>query len=117
VAQGKHIDGGRCATAGRPAPRLWGCYRGVRARASAYPDVITGTAGARKRRFAGRGKGKSGGYRVVSYYADNDVPVLLLALVDKGERADLSQAGRRLDAGRLLRICSSSLLKNSEMDR
>jgi len=22
VAQGKHIDGGRCATAGRPAPRL-----------------------------------------------------------------------------------------------
>jgi hypothetical protein len=24
VAQGKHIDGGRCATAGRPAPRLPG---------------------------------------------------------------------------------------------
>jgi hypothetical protein len=39
VARGKHIDGGRCATAGRPAPRLWGCYRGVRARASAYPDI------------------------------------------------------------------------------
>jgi len=35
VAQGKHIDGGRCATAGRPAPRLRGCYRGVRAQASA----------------------------------------------------------------------------------
>ena len=34
VAQGKHIDGGRCATAGRPAPRLRGCYRGVRAQAS-----------------------------------------------------------------------------------
>jgi len=34
VAQGKHIDGGRCATAGRPAPRLpdsiarrWGLTR------------------------------------------------------------------------------------------
>ena len=28
-------------------------------------DVIEGTGGARKVRFAGRGKGKSGGYRVI----------------------------------------------------
>jgi hypothetical protein len=56
--------------------------------------IIPGTGGARKRRIAGRGKGKSGGYRVVSYYAGDDLPVLLLALIDKGERADLSQAGR-----------------------
>jgi hypothetical protein len=27
-------------------------------------DVITGTGGARKRRFAGHGKGKSGGYGI-----------------------------------------------------
>ena len=57
-------------------------------------DVIPGTGGARKVRFAGRGKGKSGGYRVVSYFAADDVPVLLLALIDKGERADLAQAER-----------------------
>jgi mRNA-degrading endonuclease RelE of RelBE toxin-antitoxin system len=57
-------------------------------------DVIPGTGGARKVRFGGRGKGKSGGYRVVSYFAANDVPVLLLALIDKGERADLAQAER-----------------------
>jgi mRNA-degrading endonuclease RelE of RelBE toxin-antitoxin system len=57
-------------------------------------DVITGTGGARKRRFPGRGKGKSGGYRVISYYAGDDVPVLLLALVDKGERTDLTQSER-----------------------
>jgi hypothetical protein len=49
--------------------------------------------GARKRRFAGRGKGKSGGYRIVSYYADDDVPVLMLALI-KGERDNLLQAER-----------------------
>ena len=55
-------------------------------------DLMPGTGGARKRRFAGRGKGKSGGYRTVSYYAADDVPVLLLALIDKGERADLSKA-------------------------
>jgi hypothetical protein len=57
-------------------------------------ELIPGTGGARKLRFAGRGKGKSGGYRTVSYFAGEDIPVLLLALISKGERADLSQAER-----------------------
>lgn len=57
-------------------------------------DVIQGTGGARKVRIAGRGKGKSGGYRVITFYATEDVPVFLLALVSKGQRADLSQAER-----------------------
>jgi hypothetical protein len=57
-------------------------------------DIIPGTGGARKYRFAGRGKGKSGGYRTVTYYAGEDVPVLMLALINKGERSDLSQAER-----------------------
>jgi hypothetical protein len=57
-------------------------------------DIIPGTGGARKVRFGGRGKGKSGGYRVITYYAAEDVPVFLLALVDKGQRADISQADR-----------------------
>lgn len=57
-------------------------------------DVIPGTGGARKIRFAGRGKGKSGGYRVVAYFAADDVPVVLLALISKGERADLSSTER-----------------------
>jgi hypothetical protein len=29
---------------------------------------------------------------VVTYYAAEDVPILMLAMVDKGERADLSKA-------------------------
>jgi hypothetical protein len=57
-------------------------------------DIIPGTGGARKVRFAGRGKGKSGGYRVVTYFAGDDVPTLLLVLINKGERADLSHAER-----------------------
>lgn len=57
-------------------------------------DLMVGTGGVRKVRFAGRGKGKSGGYRVVSYFAAVDVPVLLLAVIDKGERANLSMAER-----------------------
>jgi hypothetical protein len=59
-------------------------------------DIIPGTGGARKVQFGGKGKGKgkSGGYRVITYYAAEDVPVFLLALVDKGQRADISQANR-----------------------
>jgi hypothetical protein len=55
-------------------------------------DPMPGTGGARKRRFPGRGKGKRGGYRTVCYFAGKDVPVLLLALISKGERENLSQA-------------------------
>jgi len=53
---------------------------------------MQGTGGARKIRFAGRGKGKSGGYRVVTFYGADDVPVFLLAVISKGERANLSKA-------------------------
>lgn len=56
--------------------------------------IMQGTGGARKVRFAGKGKGKSGGYRTVHYYGGEDVPVFLLALIDKGERANLSKAER-----------------------
>jgi len=54
-------------------------------------ELMPGTGGARKVRVAGRGKGKSGGYRIVSYFAAEDVPVFLLAIIDKGERANLSK--------------------------
>lgn len=57
-------------------------------------DLIVGTGGARKVRIGGRGKGKSGGYRIITYFAAADVPVFLLALVSKGQRADISQADR-----------------------
>jgi hypothetical protein len=40
-------------------------------------DEMKGTGGARKIRFAGRGKGKSGGYRVVTFYAGKEIPVFL----------------------------------------
>jgi hypothetical protein len=56
---------------------------------AAHPQagaLIVGTGGARKVRFAARGKGKSGGYRTIHYYAGDDVPIFLLALIDKRER-------------------------------
>jgi hypothetical protein len=57
-------------------------------------DVIKGTNGARKIRFAGRGKGKSGGYRVITFYGGDDIPIFLLNIFSKGDRVDLSQADR-----------------------
>jgi hypothetical protein len=57
-------------------------------------DLIQGTGGARKLRFAGRGKGKSGGYRVITFYSGASLPVFLLTVFAKGERADLSKAER-----------------------
>ena len=56
--------------------------------------LIVGTGGARKVRIGGKGKGKSGGYRIITFYAAADVPVFILALVSKGQRADISQADR-----------------------
>jgi hypothetical protein len=57
-------------------------------------EVMAGTGGCRKSRFAGRGKGKSGGYRTVHYNGADDVPVLLLVVFDKGDRDNLSQGER-----------------------
>jgi hypothetical protein len=64
------------------------------AKAPLAGDIIPGTGGARKRRIGGKGKGKRGGNRIITYYAAEDVPVFLLALVSKGQRADISQADR-----------------------
>ena len=57
-------------------------------------DLMPGTGGARKVRFAGRGKGKSGGYRVVTFYGGEDIPVFLLDVYGKDTQANLSQAER-----------------------
>jgi hypothetical protein len=56
--------------------------------------IIPDSGGARKLRFAGRGKGKSGGYRVVTFWGGDDIPVFLLALYAKNERADLTAKER-----------------------
>jgi hypothetical protein len=55
---------------------------------------IPGAGGARKVRIAGRGKGKSGGYRVITFYSGSSIPVFLLNVFSKGDRVDLSQAQR-----------------------
>ena len=57
-------------------------------------DIMQGTGGIRKLRWSAQGKGKSGGVRVIYYYHNESMPLFLLTLFGKGEKANLSQAER-----------------------
>jgi hypothetical protein len=46
-------------------------------------DLIQKTGGVRKLRIGKRDSGKSGGYRVLSYFMDMEAPVFLLFVIDK----------------------------------
>lgn len=52
-------------------------------------DEIKGTGGCRKVRVAGRGKGKSGGYRVVTFFSGPEIPLFLFYAYSKADRDDL----------------------------
>lgn len=58
-------------------------------------DEIVGTGGVRKLRFAAKGKGKSGGVRVIYYFYNQDVPIYALLIYAKNERADLTAEQRK----------------------
>lgn len=55
-------------------------------------EIIPGTGGCRKVRIAREGKGKSGGYRVITYYTTMEHPVILLTVISKGKQANLTKA-------------------------
>ena len=57
-------------------------------------DIIQETGGCRKVRIAKEGTGKSGGYRLITYFGGNDIPVFLLTVFAKGQKANLNQAER-----------------------
>ena len=54
-------------------------------------DVMPGTGGCRKLRWAAPGRGKRGGYRTITFFSGDDLPVFLITVFGKGERADLSK--------------------------
>ncbi|HWG22209.1 MAG TPA: type II toxin-antitoxin system RelE/ParE family toxin [Terracidiphilus sp.] len=56
---------------------------------------IPGTGGVRKVRFAARGKGKSGGVRVIYYFFDEENPLYAIFLYGKNEQADLTSQQKR----------------------
>src|SRR3546814_6781273 len=61
---------------------------------AANPDtgeIIPGTGGCRKVRIAREGKGKSGGYRLITYYGSSDQPAFLLTVISKGKQTNLTE--------------------------
>ena len=57
-------------------------------------DIVQGTGGIRKLRWSAQGRGKSGGVRVIYYYHNETMPLFLLTVFGKGEKANLSKSER-----------------------
>ena len=72
-------------------------YRALIAYLAEHPkagDLMQGTGGIRKLRWARDNTGKSGGVRVVYYFHDERIPLYLLTVFGKNEKANISQAER-----------------------
>jgi len=52
-------------------------------------------------------KGKSGGYRAITFFTGPMMPIFLLAVFSKGERSDLTQMERNLLRDNTKQIVSS----------
>ncbi len=64
-------------------------YRGLQSHLLIKPDagnIIRGSGGVRKVRWAASGKGKSGGIRAIYYWKKNDHEIWMLTLYSKSEQ-------------------------------
>lgn len=57
-------------------------------------DVMAETGGIRKLRWGTQGRGKRGGIRVIYYFHSETLPLFLLNVFAKNEKANLSKAER-----------------------
>jgi hypothetical protein len=57
-------------------------------------DLIPETGGARKLRWRAQGRGKRGGTQAIYYYHDDSLPLFLISVFAKNEKANLTQAER-----------------------
>jgi hypothetical protein len=73
-------------------------------------DLMRGTGGVRKLRWARGGRGKSGGVRVIYYFHSDVMPLYLLTVFGKNERSNLSKAERNDLAG-LVRVLKVTMEK------
>ena len=55
-------------------------------------DLVPGTGGGRKLRWRAQGRGKRGGVRVIYYFHNESLPIFLLNVFAKNEKADLTRA-------------------------
>ena len=57
-------------------------------------EIMAETGGVRKLRWRAQGRGKRGGLRVIYYYHNESLPVFLLNIFAKNEKANLTRAER-----------------------
>ena len=57
-------------------------------------DIMPGTGGYRKLRFARPGTGKRGGARVIYLYGGEEMPIFLITVYAKSRKGNLTQAER-----------------------
>jgi hypothetical protein len=77
---------------------------------AAFPKagiVIQGTGGIRKLRWGRQSSGKSGGVRVIYYFHNEQMPLYLLTVFGKGEKANLSKAERN-ELAKLVRLLAQT---------
>jgi hypothetical protein len=75
-------------------------------------DLMVGTGGLRKFRFARPGGGKSGGYRILSYYVSDGFPVFLIGAFAKNQKENVSPS-ERVELGKRLKIMSDTYAKKA----
>jgi hypothetical protein len=74
-------------------------------------DLIQGTGGVRKLRWALQGRGKRGGARVIYFFHSEDIPLFALDIYAKNEKSDLSAEDRN-DFKRLTKLLVQSYGKD-----
>jgi hypothetical protein len=80
-------------------------------------EEIVGSGGCRKIRVAGRGKGKRGGYRTVTFYSGDKMPVFLVTVFGKGEKSNLTPRESAKLKGLTKQIVREYRTKVTELNR
>lgn len=71
-------------------------------------DLMQGTGGVRKLRWARQGRGKSGGARIIYYFHSERIPLYLLTAFGKGEKANLN-AAERAELAQLVQVLKQAV--------
>jgi hypothetical protein len=80
-----------------------------------YPnagDLIQGTGGIRKLRWAKNSRGKSAGVRVIYYFHSGIMPLYLLAVFGKNEKSNISASEKQVLAKLVIELVNYWRQKN-----
>jgi hypothetical protein len=77
-------------------------------------EIMAETGGVRKLRWGAKGRGKRGGARVIYYYRNELMPLILLDFYAKSVKANLSRAERNAIRQRIPRLVETYLRKRPQ---